>query len=900
MTSPNLGDRYRNQGLLGVGGMGRVYLAHDLELNRRVAIKRLTPRPDKWDSRRKRFRQEARITASLDHPAVVRVYDVYQDAETDYIVMEFVAGVSLDPSQKTPRGTSLHELVHSGPSLSLGRVLRLGRQIADGMAAAHEAGIIHRDLKSENVLVDRANNARITDFGIAKILGEDSMTEDGIVIGTYKAMSPEQAQGKKDVDTRTDLFSFGILLYESLAGTPPFTGSSSAEIINAILHGEPKPLAALRPELPQALLGLVHDLLQKPRDLRPAGGFAEVGETLNEIADALADEEERADALGNNTGPGLGSDDDETLSVDSPAPDPAPENPAPKITTQKLLAGASQSAEPAPRRRSFTWLGLGVLGLAVLALAVGPWRSTFQLTARGGVTGSAQRPRYIVVDEPKLFDCGDGDKASVQAVQDALTGALIELEGVGVLDQDALRGGAVMDRQVDGLVFADEHLSVSITCRSGILDIRLKRQAPSRAILQQHPLFQVEQADLGRSDTPVRNNIQVLFSEYEARTARFVHEDVAQFLRLRQAYWQKEPGFSIERVIAELASIRERSPTLLDVYRFEAELWRHRYISSRDEQHYQQAWSLLAKAREIEPSSPLVLSGIIILALDHGNVSQAGRVLAELSELSSASGLVLYLRARIEEKRGNKRTARDWLEKAAQEYRSWRILYHLASMEMSLGMLDEAREHLDQLLKLSPGNIAGEELQVCIELITGESEHVCQNIDFSDVDRVNNCAAELMADGYYNAAAVMLERSRELEPERNETAYNLGEALLLSGRDEEAASAFDEVASRIKPNAEALNMLTIRAQALAHLRRVDEARQTIEVALARSPDDVDIRYAAAATYALIEDREEAIRWMLATPTEIYDATWFSFPWFDFVKDDPQVRERLAGASTTPR
>jgi serine/threonine-protein kinase len=224
--------------------MGEVFLAYDDRLQRPVAIKQVRRDTGLDSSRGERLRREARAAARLSHPHIVQVYDILEadtaDPESagDSIVMEYVPG------------RSIAGLLSDGP-LPLSTAVSLARQIADGLSAAHAAGLIHRDLKGENVLVDEAGRARILDFGLVKPLdGHDStLTEHGAVLGTYRAMSPEQSRGE-ETDARSDLFSLGVLLYEMLTGVSPFAGRTPVEILRRIDGEPPRPVAALRPENP--------------------------------------------------------------------------------------------------------------------------------------------------------------------------------------------------------------------------------------------------------------------------------------------------------------------------------------------------------------------------------------------------------------------------------------------------------------------------------------------------------------------------------------------------------------------------------------------------------------------------------------------------------------------------
>jgi class 3 adenylate cyclase/tetratricopeptide (TPR) repeat protein len=250
--------------------MGVVYRAFDEVLQRPLAIKHL--QPDLADPTSSlRFRREARMAARLNHPSIVHIYDVVETAEGDWIVMELVEGLTVDQM--------LQEA-----NLGVAQTLRLGREIAEGLAEAHSQGIVHRDLKAANVMVTAAGRAKILDFGLAKPFVDDveaGISRVGIVIGTCHAMSPEQAQGLP-MDHRSDLFSLGSLLYEMLSGVSPFHAASSTETLARICAYHQHPVHERVPGVPRELSDLIEHLLEKNPALRPRSA-AEVAEVLDEI-----------------------------------------------------------------------------------------------------------------------------------------------------------------------------------------------------------------------------------------------------------------------------------------------------------------------------------------------------------------------------------------------------------------------------------------------------------------------------------------------------------------------------------------------------------------------------------------------------------------------------------------
>ena len=260
---------YRLVRRLGAGGMGAVYLGYDERLERHIALKRLHVGSEIPAHGRERFRREAKLAARINHPAVVQIHDVVRVDEDDWIVMEYVDG------------EDLRRRLQAGPA-SWPELLGIAREIAAGMAEAHDRGVIHRDLKCENVLITRAGRVKITDFGIAEILGDGARVSGGVVAGTLRAMSPEQARGRP-VDQRSDLFSFGVLLYEALTGTSPFLAATPFLTMQQLVHASPRPIGELVPGIPLALAALIEQLLHKSPLLRPRD-FHDVVDALSDIA----------------------------------------------------------------------------------------------------------------------------------------------------------------------------------------------------------------------------------------------------------------------------------------------------------------------------------------------------------------------------------------------------------------------------------------------------------------------------------------------------------------------------------------------------------------------------------------------------------------------------------------
>ncbi len=853
---------YRVIRRLGAGGMGEVFLAHDPRLDRRVAIKRI--RIEKGaeagadSGRRARFLREALVTASLSHPAIVQVHDLLSDGGVDHIVMEHV------------EGSTLHQILETGP-LPVATGLSIALALAEGLACAHRHGVVHRDLKSENVLLTPGGEPKIADFGIARRPPgtreetEETLTGEGAVLGTYRVMSPEQARGEP-TDARSDLFALGVLLYEMFTGRSPFLAENGLATMQRVLHHRPPRASEIDPGIPDALADLIDHLLEKEPVLRPRGA--------EEVAGRL-----RALGAGDSEGEPTRQPD---RRQDHRTPPPV------------------QPSADTPLRWGRPLLAFSVL----LGLAVAVWLG---LRFRPAVRAQPEPPLYVAVLTPRLQG-NDQDEANAFlgfAVQGGLQSALTSFEGVfpkASGEVDAVTGKPAA---VARAVAADEVLEPAIACAAGSCRVAVSRLRGTDGAVLWNGSIEIPRNEPLTTARALAVLLRQAYPERRLRTGtpalQVTPADYAEYLTLLRAATDRRHRRNDAELLGRLAGIRRRSPGFVEAYRLAATIQINDFSSmSRDPALADRALALLAEARKLAPGDPDLCYAGAYAALQAGRLAQAETALATFEERAPGDVRILDLQAALAERRGRPAEALALSRAAVERQPSWARLYEHAKLARRQGEPAEARRSLKQLLARFPGNVVGRRLLATLELMSGDPARAA--VLYAELlgrseepDLLANLGLARMLQGDPHGAAVALERAVAAAPRNYFLLLNLAQARQLEGRKAEGEALCRRVlALSANDQAEEWQRLTVSAQALAQLGERQEAVLAAQEALRLAPQNGQAAFEASLVFAMVGDHTVALANARRARDLGFDApAWFRLPWFEPLRDDAGFR-RLAG------
>jgi Flp pilus assembly protein TadD/TolB-like protein len=841
-------------GPLGAGGMGEVYRAADTRLKREVALKILPEAFAQDPMRLARFEREARLLASLNHPGLAAIYGLEEAGPIRYIVMELVPGETL--AQK----------LASGP-LPIRDALDIAGRIAEALEAAHEAGVIHRDLKPANIKVTPQGAVKVLDLGLAKAMDPKSepsdasnsptmildQTRPGMILGTAEFMSPEQARGKT-LDKRTDIWSFGCVLFEMLSGQRPFRGETISDVIASILASEPK-WSDLPAQTPSSIRNLLQRCLEK-----------DVNQRLRDVGDARIE-----------------------------------------------IAGATSSARTAPRERPSRpsdgrrFPVVATIGIIALAVALA-WIVIREVRTRAPAPPAG--PKYLVVlpfkelsGTPQSHHLGEGFVEMVSARLSGVAGVQVVTPSVAV---------AASDRESNPIAAAKSvgaNLVLKCTIQREGDRVRIAYVVLSTAKGLQLTGGQVtgSAADLFALQDELTDRIASSL-DLATRTRRTPapsglenadeQERYIEAVGLLQRYDKRA---SVEDAVTILEPLAKQRPGSGLVQAALGRAYLYEFNLTRDKAWADKAAASIEQAKRLSPSSPEVDATLGELLVRTGKTAEAIAAFRRTLDVEPNNYDALLGLARAYDAAHETANAESTYRRAiALQPDYWAGYSKLAGHFYAQGQYAEAAAALERVTRLSPQNSrAFSNLGAAYELL-GQADRATAAYQRAIAIEPTHLAYSNLGtiqffDGAYAVSAESFRKATELTPNHPELWANLGDALgRLPGKAADARAAYTRCVSlatdQLKVNPKDPLIHSTNGLCLARLGRAAEARREVDEALDLEPRNPERMYAAAVVAVLADRRPEALSWLTSASAAGASKQHIAKdPVFETLRNDRQFR-----------
>lgn len=823
--------RYDVQAHLGGGGMGVVYKAHDPDLDRTVALKFLPPYLAASEEAAERFAREARAASALEHPHIATIYEIdtaeYGAAEGQrYIAMAYYDG------------ETLKKKIQRGP-LPVDTALRYARQIAEALSQAHDAGIVHRDVKPANVMITGSGEVKLVDFGLAQVADQSRLTEPGRRIGTVTYMSPEQIEGQR-VDERTDLWALGVVLYEMLTGTRPFQGERESSLLNAILLEEPAPLRRHRAEVPPAIEVMVTRCLQKdPEDRFPTA--AELSKELQRV------EQKAEEAPANQEGIR------HRLSV----------------STGRLVSGAAG-------------LAAAVLGLwlVLTALDLLPAQNATPSSATDTRFGAPQEEPGLVVlpcpseGEAAMLCTGLMATVTDQLVQmqprmDAWVVPADEVRARGATTPSAARRIYNADLILTGaLMREEEHVDLEFSLLDGETAEKIESEEmdllTANVTVLQTDAASVVARMMGAAPPSQNRGVQTI--EGTAVPGAYL-----SYLEGHGHLWWANEGDSLRAAIDAFQRSIDQDPVFARAHAGLCESLRHRYETSEDrqarakaKQHCDRALALNEQLADAHKARGLLLK-------DSGQYEEAVQAFQRARTLRPHRADLHRELASVYEAQGQSDRAENTYQKIVYRWPDYWVGYdNLGDFYASQGRLEAAATQFLHAVDAAPQNVEMQRELAANYIYLGNQTKARQIFeDLVDRDsnyRVfSNLGTIYFQDGRYADAAQMYENALDLKSDDYRLWGNLAAAHYWSGNREKARDYYEQAAQMAEEQRETSpQQPLLLCQLGAYYAMLDEgnqARSLIQKALSLAPEEWRVTFYAAVTYEQLDERDQALEWI---------------------------------------
>lgn len=819
----DFGPRYRIVSVLGRGGMGAVYKAYDKDLDRIVALKLVRPDLTGHDTVMQRFKQELLLASKISNKNILRIHDLGDVNGVKFISMAYV------------EGEDLHRLLDRRGRLDLDHAVALARQLCSALAAAHAEGVVHRDLKPHNILMDKAGNAYVSDFGLARSLEDDAagMTHTGDLVGTPLYMSPEQVEGKP-VDARSDIYAFGLVFYQMLTGQVPFAGASGFKVMYERLKSDPPNPQTLNPDVPNYLARIVLRCLERD----PAQRYQTAQEILNDL-----DAEHAVTSWQNRP-----------------------------VLRRK-------------QRRGLLWVAMALILVIAGVLGIPRLRPLLKRAQPGSPVPAAvegipplSQGKYVAVLPFKML--GDSSLAYIgEGIQESLSAKLFQLGGVHIADAQAVQRSDASQglQKVASQLGANLILDGTIQQAGGKIAIVARLQDPADQKLVWSQEYEGTPEELLGLEDRIYSGL-VLGLDLSpsgpalARSGRRPTENEAAYdlyLKGRDAMRNEQNPKSVEAAIEYFNQALAKDPRFALAYAGIANASLVRYNATKDAFWTQKAVAAAQQALRLDDSQPEthITMGAVLTSTGRsqaaiGELNQALKLAPDSDEVYRRLGAA-YLGS------GDKDKGVQSFEQAVKINPYYWVNYNaLGNAYFQLGNYPKALEAFSKVTELEPDNAWGYENIGAVHLSEGQYAESIPAFQKAlalqpDADNYSNLGTVYFYLKHYGDAVQAFEKAAELNPNDETIAGNLADAERWSGQKEQSMAAYDRAISL------AYKELEVNPQdsgAMAHLglyyaKKGDygQAMSLISRARAINPHDVEEIYDEATVQTLAGHPAEAFK-----------------------------------------